>query len=72
MKFASEDLISIEVLKIKSGAVNAQVNACVQAGAEIHITLTLEALQKLGIVEGMRAYAIVGESNHPILTKTKG
>ena len=67
MRIPAQELLPIEIESIVRGLVNAQVNARVLPGAEICITITLESLQELGLQLGSRAYAVIEESNNPLL-----
>ncbi|HSQ41938.1 MAG TPA: TOBE domain-containing protein [Fibrobacteraceae bacterium] len=66
MRLPSSELLPIEVDQIRQGIVNAQVDAHVLRGTEIRIVITREAMDNLKLQPGMRAYAILGESNHPL------
>jgi molybdopterin-binding protein len=63
MKISARNMLKGKVKQIKPGAVNTEVVIELGGGSEIVSIITKESADKLGLVVGKEAYAIIKASN---------
>jgi len=63
MKISARNMLKGKVKQIKPGAVNAEVVIELPGGSEIVSIITKESADKLGLVVGKEAYAIIKATN---------
>ena len=63
MKLSARNMLKGKVKQIKPGMVNAEVVIELSGGAEIVSIITKESADKLGLMAGKEAYAIIKASN---------
>lgn len=59
MKISARNQLKGKVVKIKEGAVNAIVVIEISSGDRISATISMDAVQELGLKVGCEAYAII-------------
>lgn len=59
MQISARNQLKGKVVEIKKGAVNAIVVLDIGGGNKVSATISLDAVNELGLVEGKEAYAIV-------------
>jgi len=59
MKISARNQIKGKIVEIKAGAVNALVLLDIGEGNKISATISMDAVNELGLTEGKEAYAIV-------------
>ena len=63
MKLSARNMLKGKVKQIKPGVVNAEVVIELSGGTEIVSIITKESADKLGLMAGKEAYAIIKASN---------
>ncbi|MDD5039337.1 MAG: molybdopterin-binding protein [Dehalococcoidales bacterium] len=63
MKLSARNILKSKVKKVTPGAVNSEVILELPGGAEIVSIITKESAEKLGLVKGKEAYAVIKASN---------
>ena len=63
MKISAHNMLKGKVKQIKPGAVNTEVVIQLPGGSEIVSIITKESADKLGLVVGKEAYAIIKATN---------
>jgi molybdopterin-binding protein len=63
MKLSARNLLKGKVVKILSGAVNAEVTIQLPSGEQIISIITNGSVESLGLKEGMQAYAVIKASS---------
>lgn len=63
MKISARNMLKGKVKRIKPGVVNTEVVIEIPGGHEIVSIITKESADKLGLVVGKEAYAIIKASN---------
>ncbi len=63
MKLSARNTLPGVIRKIDLGAVNAEVSVEVAPGLTIVSIITLDAVKKLGLKKGKRAYAVIKASS---------
>lgn len=63
MKLSARNSLPGTIREIEMGAVNAQVTIEVAPGINIVSIITIDAVEKLGLAEGKRAYAVIKASS---------
>lgn len=59
MRISARNQLDGEILKVEYGAVNAIVTLAVAGGAKITSTISIAAVNELGLVPGMKAKAVI-------------
>jgi molybdate transport system regulatory protein len=68
MKISARNIFSGTVAKVAKGAVNSEVDLTLSGGEKIAAVITNESVDKLGLKEGKKAFAIV-KANWVIIGK---
>jgi len=63
MKISARNMLKGKVKQVKPGAVNTEVVIELPGGSEIVSIITKESADKLGLVVGKEAYAIIKATN---------
>jgi molybdopterin-binding protein len=63
MELSARNVLKGEVKRVKPGAVNTEVVIELPGGPEIVSIITKESAERLGLVAGKEAYAIIKASN---------
>jgi molybdopterin-binding protein len=63
MRLSARNSLPGTIREIEMGAVNAQVTIEVAPGINIVSIITIDAVEKLGLAEGKRAYAVIKASS---------
>lgn len=63
MKISTRNMIKGKVLKVETGAINAEVVLEVAPGVQLTGVITKASAESLGIVEGVEAYALIKASD---------
>ncbi len=63
MKLSARNVLKGTVVKVRRGAVNAEVTLRLTGGAEVVSIITNESVEGLGLREGMEAYAVIKASS---------
>jgi molybdate transport system regulatory protein len=62
MKISARNMLAGTISKVAPGAVNAEVKLTLEGGDEVVAIITNDSVRKLGLKEGVRAYAILKAS----------
>lgn len=63
MKISARNILKGKVKQVKPGAVNTEIVLELAGGAEIVSIITKESAEKLGLVKGKEAYAVIKASS---------
>ncbi len=63
MKISARNQLKGKVVKVVTGAVNAEVVIRTNGGEELVSIVTLESVESLGLKEGKEVYAVIKASN---------
>ena len=62
MKISARNVLPGTVSKVTPGAVNAEINLTLEDGDEVVAIITNDSVKRLGLREGVRAYAVLKAS----------
>ena len=68
MKLSARNSLEGKVVKVKKGAVNAEVTLEVAPGVELVAVITLASVTSLGLEAGRDAYAVIKASSVMVAT----
>jgi molybdopterin-binding protein len=63
MRLSARNVLKCKVKQVKAGAVNSEIVLELPNGGEIVSIITKESCERLGLVSGKDAYAVVKASN---------
>lgn len=63
MKISARNILKGKIVKVVSGAVNAEVTIELPGGLQLISIITNSSVENLGLIEGKEAYAIIKASN---------
>lgn len=63
MRISARNMLKGKIKQVKPGAVNTEVILEIPGGSEIVSIITKESAERLGLVAGKEAYAIIKASN---------
>jgi len=63
MKISARNVLKGKVVKVTSGAINAEIGIELAGGTQLVSIITKESAEKLGLAKGKEVYAVIKASN---------